>query len=134
MSDSAFTTVVKCIGAAVGACVIGAISKLLLLKVFAWSMDLSFVEYGLIGSILLPLVTIIPAGGSILLSMLFRNHIAIILFCAIVSIWMLVTTIEFWGISSDFTCNEWIMASGITILMAVDIVVLFLYPFTKESK
>ena len=136
MSDSIFKTIVKLIGAIVGACGIGLLLEFLLLLAFGWIMDFGLFWFLLIGfSVVLPPITFIPTGGTFFISRLFNNRLASSIFCIIVSIWLLVTTIEFWFFLStiDLSESEWLKAISITLVMAIDIFSLFISAFTKEE-
>lgn len=136
MNDSAIKTIGKCIGSIVSACLLGLIFEFLLLLAFAWFMDFGLFLFLLIGSsVLLPTITLVPVGGTIFLSRLFNNRVASVVFCIIVSIWLLVTTIEFWGYLSQFDLSDsdTFKAITITLVMAGDIFTLFISAFTNEK-
>ena len=135
MNDSIFTTIVKSIGATIGACVLGIIFEFLLLMVFAWLMDFGMFWFIIIGAMLLPIITFVPVGATAFLIQLFKNRIAGFIFGIIVSIWLLVTTIEFWCYLNQFDLSggEWFMAITITITMIYDIIASFAVSFAKEE-
>lgn len=136
MNDSIFTTIVKSIGATFGACILGIIFEFLLLMVFAWLMDFGMFWFIIIGAMLLPIITFVPVGATAFLIQLFKNRIAGIIFGIIVSIWLLVTTIEFWCYLNQFDLSggEWFMAITITLTMACDIIRSFAVPFGVFEK
>lgn len=135
MNDSIFTTIVKSIGATIGACILGIIFEFLLLMVFAWLMDFGMFWFIIIGAMLLPIITFVPVGATAFLIQLFKNRIAGFIFGIIVSIWLLVTTIEFWCYLNQFDLSggEWFMAITITITMIYDIIASFAVSFAKEE-
>lgn len=136
MNDSIFTTIVKSIGATIGACILGIIFEFLLLMVFAWLMDFGMFWFIIIGAMLLPIITFVPVGATAFLVQLFKNRIAGFIFGIIVSIWLLVTTIEFWCYLNQFDLSggEWFMAITITLTMACDIISSFAVPFGVFEK
>ena len=136
MNDSIFTTIVKSIGATIGACILGIIFEFLLLMVFAWLMDFGMFWFIIIGAMLLPIITFVPVGATAFLIQLFKNRIAGFIFGIIVSIWLLVTTIEFWSYLNQFDLSggEWFMAITITLTMACDIISSFAVPFGVFEK
>lgn len=136
MNDSIFTTIVKSIGATIGACILGIIFEFLLLMVFAWLMDFGMFWFIIIGAMLLPIITFVPVGATAFLIQLFKNRIAGFIFGIIVSIWLLVTTIEFWCYLNQFDLSggEWFMAITITLTMACDIISSFAVPFGVFEK
>ncbi len=135
MNDSIFTTIVKSIGATIGACILGIIFEFLLLMAFGWLMDFGMFWFLIIGAMLLPIITAVPIGGTALLVQLFRNKVAGIIFGVIVSIWLLVTTIEFWDFLSqvDLSGGDWFKAITITLTMVFDIITSFIASFAKSE-
>lgn len=135
MNDSIFTTIVKSIGATIGACVLGIIFEFLLLMVFAWLMDFGMFWFIIIGAMLLPIITFVPVGATAFLVQLFKNRIAGFIFGLIISVWLIVTTIEFWEFlsSNDLSGSDWFKAITITITMIYDIIASFAVSFAKEE-
>ena len=90
----------------------------------------------IIGGMLLPIITFVPVGATAFLIQLFKNRIAGFIFGIIVSIWLLVTTIEFWCYLNQFDLSggEWFMAITITLTMACDIISSFAVPFGVFEK
>ena len=133
MNDSIFITVCKSIGAVIGACILGWIFKFLLLFAYAWFMDFNLFSFFIIGKPLLLIIALIPIGGSVFLSKLFNNRVAGGIFSLIITIWLVITIIQFWIFVSNLaSCDsEWFKASVITLLMASDIFGLLVYSFTQ---
>lgn len=135
MNDSIFTTFVKSIGATVGACLLGVLFEFLLLLAFGWLMDLGMIWFLIIGTALLPIFTAVPVGLTAFLVQLFNNKIAGIVFGVIFSIWLLITTIEFWEFLSsvNLSGSDWFKAITITLTIGSDIIASFLASFTKNE-
>lgn len=135
MNDSIITTIGKSICAIIGACILGLIFEYLLLMAFAWLMDFGIFWFLIIGTILLPVFTAGPVGGTALLLSLFKNRIVGIIFGLIVSCWLLITTIEFWGFLSEYDLSgaDWFKAITITLTMAFDIIASFVVPFANDK-
>ena len=73
MNDSIITTIGKSICAIIGACILGLIFEYLLLMAFAWLMGFGIFWFLIIGTMLLPVFTAVPVGGTALLLSLFKN-------------------------------------------------------------
>lgn len=126
---------VKSIGATVGACLLGVLFEFLLLLAFGWLMDLGMIWFLIIGTALLPIFTAVPVGLTAFLVQLFNNKIAGIVFGVIFSIWLLITTIEFWEFLSsvNLSGSDWFKAITITLTIGSDIIASFLASFTKNE-
>ena len=134
MGNSTIKTVAKSIVSCISANVLGLILEFLLLFAFAWLMDFGLFWFLTIGILPLSIITLVPIGGSILLSRLFNNRIAAIVFSVIVSIWLIVTTVEFWIFLSEAGLSEAdsFKAIIITLSMVSDIVGLLINAFVQE--
>lgn len=135
MNDSITKTIAKCIGSIVCACTLGIIFEFLLLLGLGWLMDFGLLWFLLIGgSVMLPTITLVPVGATILITKLFSNRIASTVFRITISIWLLVTTVEFWAYLSQFDLSESdiFKAVTITLVMAGDIITLVISIFDYE--
>lgn len=134
MGDSTTKTIAKSIVSCISANVLGLIFEFLLLFAFAWLMDFGLFWFLTIGVLPLYIITIVPIGGSILLSRLFNNRIAAGVFGVIVSIWLIVTTVEFWIFLSEASLSEAgsFKAIIITLTMIPNIVGLLINAFVQE--
>lgn len=135
MNDSIIKTICKSIVAVVGANLLGILLEFLLLMVFGWLMDFGLLWFLIIGPLLLPIITCVPVGLTVFLTKLFNNRIAGIVFGLLISVWLIITTIEFWVFlfQFDVSDSDWFKAIAITLTMVCDIIASFYVPFELQE-
>ena len=135
MRDSIVATILKSFGAVIGACILGWILRFLFLLAFVWIMDFNLFSFHIFGITIILTIALVLIGITVYLSNLLNNRIATGTFCIITTIWLIMTIIEFWLFINHFgpQDSDLYKASIITLIMAGDIVGLFIHSFTQEK-